>query len=161
MPASAFPNSTASVSICRSKGWNGRLERNDGEVLEVIAKSSRHPAPMPGGRLTPWLPTRRCVIEVADANLTHDLETKLRLYQQAGITNDWVVAVRHPIGQARSGPAGGVARAGGGPGGRTASPGIGGSAIGLMLWRRWLQPDSDPDPDWSCSARAWMRASSA
>jgi len=34
---------------------------------------------------------------VADASLSHDLDTKLRLYQQAGITNYWVVDAREPM----------------------------------------------------------------
>ena len=36
------------------------------------------------------------LIEVADTSLTYDLETKLRLYQQAGIANSWVVDVQEP-----------------------------------------------------------------
>jgi Uma2 family endonuclease len=37
------------------------------------------------------------VIEVVDASLAYDLDTKLRLYQQTGIANDWVVVdVREP-----------------------------------------------------------------
>jgi len=125
-----------------------RLELIDGEVLEVIAKGSRHTAvvhrlaraltplleshrdggvPMPGhelrieapldlgehqepepdlavvtARSDAWLeahPTAAdtlLVIEVADASLTYDLDTKLRLYQQARIANYWVVDVREP-----------------------------------------------------------------
>ena len=37
------------------------------------------------------------MIEVADASLAYDLDTKLRLYQQAGIANYWVVDVREPM----------------------------------------------------------------
>ncbi len=37
------------------------------------------------------------VIEVADASLAYDLDTKLRLYQQDGIANYWVVDVREPM----------------------------------------------------------------
>jgi len=37
------------------------------------------------------------VIEVADVSLSYDLDTKLRLYQRAGITNYWVVDVREPM----------------------------------------------------------------
>jgi len=37
------------------------------------------------------------VIEVADASLSYDLDTKLRLYQQAGIANYWVVDVCEPM----------------------------------------------------------------
>jgi Uma2 family endonuclease len=37
------------------------------------------------------------VVEVADTSLAYDLDTKLRLYQQAGIANDWVVDVREPM----------------------------------------------------------------
>jgi Uma2 family endonuclease len=37
------------------------------------------------------------VIEVADASLAYDLDTKLRLYQKAGIANYWVVDVRDPM----------------------------------------------------------------
>jgi Uma2 family endonuclease len=125
-----------------------RLELIDGEVLELIAKGSRHTAvvhrlarafaplleihrcsdpPLPahelrieapldlGERQEPepdlavvtarsdaWLeahPTAAdtlLVIEVADASLAFDLDTKLRLYQQAGIANYWVVDVRDP-----------------------------------------------------------------
>lgn len=36
------------------------------------------------------------VIEVADHSLGFDLDTKLRLYQEAGIPNYWVVDVRQP-----------------------------------------------------------------
>lgn len=36
------------------------------------------------------------LIEVADTSLTYDLETKLRLYQQAGIANYWVVDGQEP-----------------------------------------------------------------
>ena len=36
------------------------------------------------------------VIEVADASLAYDLDTKRKLYQQAGIANYWVVDVREP-----------------------------------------------------------------
>jgi Uma2 family endonuclease len=36
------------------------------------------------------------VVEVVDASLAYDLDTKLRLYQQVGIANDWVVDVREP-----------------------------------------------------------------
>ena len=125
-----------------------RLELIDGEVLEVIAKGSRHTASVhrlaraltplldhhrqggavPGyelrieapldlgehqepepdlavvtARSDAWLeahPTAAntlLLIEVADASLTYDLETKLRLYQQAGIANYWVVDVREPV----------------------------------------------------------------
>ena len=126
-----------------------RLELIDGEVLEVIAKGSRHTAVvhrlaralthlleaarvgalgLPGhelrieapldlgehqepepdlavvtARADAWLeahPTAAdtlLVIEVADASLAYDLDTKLRLYQQAGITNYWVVDVREPM----------------------------------------------------------------
>jgi len=126
-----------------------RLELLDGEVLEVIAKGSRHTAvvhrlarslthlleaarigdlELPGhelrieapldlgehqepepdlavvmARADAWLeahPTAAdtlLVIEVADASLAYDLDTKLRLYQQAGITNYWVVDVREPM----------------------------------------------------------------
>jgi Uma2 family endonuclease len=37
------------------------------------------------------------VVEVADASLADDLDTKLRLYQQTGIANYWVVDVREPM----------------------------------------------------------------
>jgi hypothetical protein len=37
------------------------------------------------------------VIEAADASLAYDLDTKPRLYQKAGIANDWVVDVRDPM----------------------------------------------------------------
>ena len=37
------------------------------------------------------------VVEVADASLVDDLDTKLRLYQQTGIANYWVVDVREPM----------------------------------------------------------------
>jgi Uma2 family endonuclease len=125
-----------------------RLELIDGEVLEVIAKGSRHTAVVHrlARALTPlleshpeaglglprhelrieapldlgehqepepdlavvtarddaWLdahPTAAdtlLVIEVADASLAYDLDTKLRLYQRAGIANYWVVDVREP-----------------------------------------------------------------
>ena len=125
-----------------------RLELIDGEVLEVIAKGSRHTAvvqrlaralmplmeshremelglpshelrieapldlgehqePEPDlavvtARADAWLnahPTAAdtlLLIEVADTSLTYDLETKLRLYQQAGIANYWVVDVQGP-----------------------------------------------------------------
>jgi len=125
-----------------------RLELIDGEVLEVIAKGSRHTAvvqrlaralmplmeshremelglpshelrieapldlgehqePEPDlavvtARADAWLnahPTAAdtlLLIEVADTSLTYDLETKLRLYQQAGIANYWVVDVQEP-----------------------------------------------------------------
>ncbi len=125
-----------------------RLELIDGEVLEVIAKGTRHTAvvhrlaraltplleshqdgerPLSGhelrieapldlgehqepepdlavvtARSDAWLeahPTAAdtlLVIEVADASLAYDLDTKLRLYQQAGIANYWVVDVRQP-----------------------------------------------------------------
>ncbi|MCS5691673.1 Uma2 family endonuclease [Cyanobium sp. FGCU-6] len=125
-----------------------RLELIDGEVLEVIAKGSRHTAAVhrlaraltplldghrdggavPGyelrieaplnlgehqepepdlavvtARADAWLEAHPSaadtllVIEVADASLTYDLDTKLRLYQQAGIANYWVVDVREPM----------------------------------------------------------------
>ena len=125
-----------------------RLELIDGEVLEVIAKGSRHTgavhrlaraltplldshrdagavpgyelrieAPLDLGehqepepdltvvtaRSDAWLdahPTAAdtlLVIEVADASLSYDLDTKLRLYQRAGIDNYWVVDVREPM----------------------------------------------------------------
>ena len=125
-----------------------RLELIDGEVLEVIAKGSRHTAVvhrlaraftplleshrdtspgLPGhelrikapldlgehqepepdlavvsARADAWFdahPTAaetRLVVEVADASLAYDLDTKLRLYQQAGIANYWVVDEREP-----------------------------------------------------------------
>lgn len=125
-----------------------RLELIDGEVLEVIAKGTRHTAvvhrlarafapllesgsdtaaaPPPwelriaapldlGERQEPepdlavvraradaWLhahPTASdtlLVVEVADASLTYDLDTKMRLYRQSGIANYWVVDVRDP-----------------------------------------------------------------
>jgi Uma2 family endonuclease len=37
------------------------------------------------------------VVEVADAGLAYDLDTKMRLYRQCGIANDWVVHVREPM----------------------------------------------------------------
>ena len=125
-----------------------RLELIDGEVLEVIAKGTRHTAAVhrlaraltplldshrdagavPGyelrieaplnlgehdepepdlavvtARADAWLeahPTAAdtlLVIEVADASLSYDLDTKLRLYQQAGIANYWVVDVCEPM----------------------------------------------------------------
>lgn len=37
------------------------------------------------------------MIEVADASLSYDLDTKLRLYQRAGIAHYWVVDVREPM----------------------------------------------------------------
>jgi Uma2 family endonuclease len=126
-----------------------RLELINGEVLEVIAKGSRHTAavhrlaraltPLLDGhrdgrlaapryevrieapldlgehqepepdlavvtaRSDAWLnahPTAAdtlLVIEVADASLAYDLDTKLRLYQKAGIANYWVVDVRDPM----------------------------------------------------------------
>jgi len=126
-----------------------RFELIDGEVLDVIAKGSRHTAvvhrlaraltpllasPQDGesllcghelrieapldlgehqepepdlavvsARSDAWLeahPTAAdtlLVIEVADASLAYDLDTKLRLYQQAGIANYWVVDVREPM----------------------------------------------------------------
>ena len=125
-----------------------RLELIDGEVLEVIAKGTRHTAvvhrlarafspllessggtaatPPPwelrieapldlGERQEPepdlavvraradaWLqahPTAAdtlLVVEVADASLAYDLDTKMRLYRQSGIANYWVVDVRDP-----------------------------------------------------------------
>ena len=36
------------------------------------------------------------VIEVADSSLAFDLDTKLHLYRDAGIPNDWVVDVHRP-----------------------------------------------------------------
>jgi Uma2 family endonuclease len=125
-----------------------RLELIDGEVLEVIAKGSRHTSAVHrlARALTPLLDGHRdggavpgyelhieaplnlgehqepepdlavvtaradawrdahpsaadtlLVIEVADASLTYDLDTKLRLYQQAGIAYYWVVDVREPM----------------------------------------------------------------
>ena len=118
-----------------------RLELIDGEVLEMIAKGSRHTAvvhrlartltpllvacgyelrigppldlgehqePEPDlavvtARADAWLEAHPSaaaallVIEVADASLAYDLDTKLRLYQQDGIANYWVVDVREPM----------------------------------------------------------------
>ena len=125
-----------------------RLELIDGEVLEVIAKGTRHTAvvhrlarafapllesssgtaatpprwelrieapldlgerqePEPDlavvkARADAWLhahPTAidtLLVVEVADASLAYDLDTKMRLYRQSGIANYWVVDVRDP-----------------------------------------------------------------
>jgi Uma2 family endonuclease len=125
-----------------------RLELIDGEVLEVIAKGTRHTAvvhrlarafapllestsgtaaapppwelrieapldlgegqePEPDlavvtARADAWLhahPTAAdtlLVVEVADASLAYDLDTKMRLYRQSGIANYWVVDVRDP-----------------------------------------------------------------
>jgi len=42
------------------------------------------------------------VIEVGDASLAYDLDTNLRLYQQAGIANYWVVDVREPMALAEA-----------------------------------------------------------
>lgn len=115
-----------------------RLELIDGELLEVIARGSRHPSALHrlARALTPLLDGHRdggavpsdelrieapldlgenqepepdlavvtaradawreahpsaadtlLVIEVADASLTYDLDSKLRIYQQAGIAN--------------------------------------------------------------------------
>ncbi len=36
------------------------------------------------------------VVEVADASLAYDLDTKMRLYRQSGIANYWMVDVRDP-----------------------------------------------------------------
>jgi len=36
------------------------------------------------------------VIEVADSSLAFDLETKARLYADAGIPHDWVIDVQQP-----------------------------------------------------------------
>jgi Uma2 family endonuclease len=125
-----------------------RLELIDGEVLEVIAKGTRHTAvvhrlarafaplletasgktagapafelrieapldlgeqqePEPdlavvAARADAWLhahPTAAdtlLVVEVADASLAYDLDTKMRLYRRSGIANYWVVDVRDP-----------------------------------------------------------------
>lgn len=37
------------------------------------------------------------VVEVAGAGLAYDHDTKMRLYRQCGIANDWVVHVREPM----------------------------------------------------------------
>jgi hypothetical protein len=113
-----------------------RLERTAGTDQWGGAGGDRQeqPTPRPDAwwQAHPMAADTLLVIEMGDPSLTDDLETKLRLYQQARITNDWVVAVRHPIGPARSGSADGVARAGGGPGGRTASNGVGASPSNAM-----------------------------
>ena len=125
-----------------------RLELIDAEVLEVIAKGSRHTAvvqrlarslgavlnadrdgtsgqprlelrnkapldlgdqhePEPDlavvtARADAWFHAHPraadalLVIEVADASLAYDLDTKMRLYRRCGIANYWVVDVRDP-----------------------------------------------------------------
>jgi Uma2 family endonuclease len=120
-----------------------RLELVDGEVLEVIAKGSRHTAVLHrlARAFTPLLERERpqrfelrieapldlgvdqepepdlalvrarpdayflahptaastaLVIEVADRSLAFDLDTKLRLYREAGIPNYWVIDVQRP-----------------------------------------------------------------
>jgi Uma2 family endonuclease len=120
-----------------------RLELVNGEVLEVIAKGSRHTSVLHrlARMFTPLLERERpqrfelrieaplvlgeqqepepdlalvqarpdayffthptaasttLVIEVADRSLAFDLDTKLRLYRDAGIPNYWVVDVQQP-----------------------------------------------------------------
>jgi Uma2 family endonuclease len=125
-----------------------RLELIDGEVLEVIAKGTRHTAmvhrlarliaplleadldgtsglprlelrieaPLTLGEqqepepdlavvtaradawwnVHPGAADTLLVIEVADASLAYDLDTKMRLYRTSGISNYWVVDVRDP-----------------------------------------------------------------
>ncbi|MFN9636063.1 MAG: Uma2 family endonuclease [Synechococcaceae cyanobacterium] len=125
-----------------------RLELIDGEVLEVIAKGTRHTAmvhrlarviaplleaDLEGATGLPRLELRieapltlgeqqepepdlavvtaradawwtahpgaadtLLVIEVADASLAYDLDTKMRLYRSSGIANYWVVDVLDP-----------------------------------------------------------------
>ena len=120
-----------------------RLELVNGEVLEVIAKGSRHTSvlhrlvrsfmplveqeqpqrfelrieapldlgdqqePKPDLALVqarpdayflvhPTAASTALVIEVADSSLAFDIDTKLRLYRDAGIPNYWVVDVQRP-----------------------------------------------------------------
>jgi Uma2 family endonuclease len=120
------------------------MELIDGEVLEVIAKGTRHTAVLHrlARALTPMLERERpqryelrieapldlgdnqepepdlalvqahpdayfhahptaadtaLVIEVADRSLAFDLDTKLRIYREAGIPNYWVVDVQRPF----------------------------------------------------------------
>lgn len=145
-PAASPPHARFTVEqfhrLCESLPER-RLELVNGEVLEVIAKGTRHTAMLHrlARSFTPVLeqeqpqrfelrikaplvlgdhqepepdlalvrarpdayflahPTAACtalVIEVADRSLAFDLDTKLRLYSEAGIPNYWVVDVECP-----------------------------------------------------------------